>query len=78
MGTVSPVLDSTWSICTWRVFHCRPMGLPVRTARPAAVIRPSGTWPEAAMPSRVLRIMYWMSLPTGQTMEQRAHMVQES
>jgi hypothetical protein len=30
------------------------------------------------MPSRALRIMYWMSLPTGQTMEQRPHMEQES
>ena len=54
------------------------MGLPVCTARTEAPIRPSGAWPEATMPSRVLRTMDWMSLPTGQTMEQRAHMEQES
>jgi hypothetical protein len=64
--------------CACTVTHFTPAGLPLSTEREVASTRPSGAWPLAAMPSRILRIISAMSLPTGQTIEQRPHMVQLS
>ena len=59
-------------------FDRLPIGEVPSVCRTAAPFSSTGPWPEADIPSRSLRTIRVMSLPTGQTSVQRPQSVQLS
>jgi len=56
-GIARPVLASAFLRTLATAGHFSPIGPPISMVRLVALLMPSGTWPDTAMPSRNLRIM---------------------